>query len=146
MLRRAALLLVVAVPLAGADLLHKAVGETPDWAYHPRGAAWVALSVFVVVACLALSRVPSAGVAAAAGLLAAGAAGNGIAAVAWERGIPNPIVWESASHVAAFNLADVFTLLGIALLMALLGSVTIRNRERLLPPRAVVRMLWERLR
>ena len=146
MLRRAALLLSVAVPLAGADLLHKAAATTPEWAYHPRGGAWVALSASVFLACLALSRVPSAGVAAGAGLLAAGAAGNGIAAVAWERGIPNPIVWESGSHLAAFNLADVFTVLGIALLLVLLSSVTIRNRERLLAPRAVARMLWERLR
>jgi hypothetical protein len=146
MLRRAALLLTVAVPLAGADLVHKAVGTTPHWAYHPRGGAWVVLSATVVVACLALSRVPSPGVAAAAGLLAAGAAGNGIAAVAWERGIPNPIVWESDSHLAAFNLADVFTLAGIALLIVLLSSVTIRNRERLLAPRAFARMLWQRLR
>jgi lipoprotein signal peptidase len=137
MLRRAVLLLTVAVPLAGADLLHKALGTTPHWGYHPRGAAWIALSAVVVLGCLALSRVPSAGVAAASGLLAAGAAGNGIAAVAWERGIPNPIVWESDSHLAAFNLADVFTLAGIALLLVLLGSVTIRNRERL---------LWGRLR
>ena len=146
MLRRAALLLSVAVPLAGADLLHKALATTPAWAYHPRGGAWIALSAAVFLACVALSRVPSEGVAAGAGLLAAGAAGNGIAAVAWERGIPNPIVWESGSHLAAFNLADVFTVLGIALLLVLLSSVTIRNRERLLAPRAVVRMLWERLR
>lgn len=137
MLRRAALVLTVAVPLAGADLLHKAIGTTPQWAYHPRGASWVVLTAAVFVGCLALSRIPSAGIAAAAGVLAAGAAGNGIAAVAWERGIPNPIVWESDAHLAAFNLADVFTLVGIALLIVLLGSVTIRNRERL---------LWGRLR
>ena len=146
MLGRVALLLAVALPLTGADLLHKALATTPEWAYHDRGPAWIALSGFVVLGCLALARVPSIGVAAAAGLLAAGAAGNGIAALAWERGIPNPLTWESSSHVAAFNLADVFTLAGIALLMVLLGSVTIRNRERLLPPRAVARMLWQRLR
>jgi lipoprotein signal peptidase len=139
MLRRAALLLTVAVPLAGADLLHKAVGTTPHWAYHPRGAAWIALSAAVILACLALSRVPSVGIVAAAGLLAAGAAGNGIAAVAWERGIPNPIVWESGSHLAAFNLADVFTLVGIALLLVLLSSATIRNRERLFSRRLLDR-------
>ena len=143
---RVALLLAVAVPLAVVDLVHKALATTPEWAYHHRGAAWIALSGFVLLGCLALARVPSTGVAAAAGLLAAGACGNGIAALAWERGIPNPLVWESSSHVAAFNLADVFTLVGIALLMVLLGSITIRNREHLLPPRAVARMLWQRRR
>jgi hypothetical protein len=146
MLGRAVLLLAVALPLAAADLLHKALATTPPWAYHERGGAWIVLSGLVVLGCLALVRVPSPAVAAAAGLLAAGAAGNGTAALAWERGIPNPLVWESRSHVAAFNLADVFTLAGIALLMVLLGSVTIRNRERLLPPRAFARMLRQRFR
>ena len=146
MLGRATLLLAVALPLAGIDLLHKALASTPEWAYHARGGAWVALSACVVLGCLALARVPSAAVAGASGLLAAGAAGNGIAAVAWDRGIPNPIVWESSTRAAAFNLADVYTLVGIALLMVLLGSFTIRNRERLLPPRAFARMLWQRFR
>jgi hypothetical protein len=146
MLARATLLLAVALPLSGIDLLHKAIATTPDWAYHARGGAWIALSGCVVLGCLALARVPSVAVASAAALLAAGAAGNGISAVAWERGIPNPIVWESSSHAAAFNLADLYTLVGIALLMVLLGSVTIRNRERLLPPRAFARMLWQRFR
>jgi hypothetical protein len=146
MAERAALLLALALPLAGVDLLHKALAATPPWAYHERGPAWIALSGCVALGCLGLVRVPSRAVAAAAGLLAAGALGNGVAALLWERGIPNPLVWESRNHVAAFNLADLFTLSGIAFLMVLLGSLTIRSRERLLPPRAFARMLWERLR
>ena len=146
MRRRAAILLAMALPLASLDLLHKALATTPAWGYHERGAAWIALSGCVAFGSLALVRVPSQAVAAAAGLLAAGALGNGIAALAWERGIPNPLVWESSTHVAAFNLADVFTLVGISFLMVLLGSLMIRNRERLLPPRAVARMLWQRRR
>jgi hypothetical protein len=146
MTRRTALLLAVALPLAALDLLHKALATTPVWGYHERGPAWIALSGFVVVGCVTLGRVPSRAVAAAAGLLAAGALGNGISALAFERGIPNPLVWESETHAAAFNLADVFTLVGIAFLMVLLGSLTIRNRERLLPPRAFARMFWQRRR
>lgn len=146
MLRRMLLLLALAAPLAALDLAHKVVGETREWAYHPRGAAWIAMSVAVALGCLALTRVPSASVAAMAGILAAGAAGNGVAAIVWERGIPNPIVMDIGQAVIAFNLADIFTLVGVLLLMVELSSVTIRNRDQLLPPRQFARMLWQRVR
>lgn len=146
MSRRALLLLSVALPLAALDLLHKGLATTPEWAYHPRGAAWIALCAVVLAGCLALTRVPSTLVAACAGVLAAGATGNGIAAIASERGIPNPIVFEGERGAVAFNLADLLTLAGIALLMVTLSSVAIRNRAQLLPPRAFARMLWRRVR
>ncbi len=146
MARRAVLLLSVAVPLALLDLVHKAIATTPDWAYHPRGTAWVVMCLSVLAGCVALTRVPSTLVAVCAGVLAAGAAGNGIAAVSWERGIPNPLVLDVGSDAVAFNVADLLTLAGIALLMVTLSSVTIRNREQLLPPRAFARMLWRRVR
>ncbi len=146
MLSRLGLLLVVALPLLAVDLAYKAFGTTPVWAYHPRGTAWVVLSAAVVAGCLALTRVPSRAVALTAAPLAAAAAGNGIAAVAWSQGIPNPIVFESASHVAAFNLADVFALVGIVLLGTTLSTVSIRNRAKLIPPRRFVRALRQRLR
>lgn len=146
MARRALLLLAIAIPLATLDLVHKAVATTPDWAYHPRGAAWIAMCALVLLGCLALTRVPSSLVAATAGVLAAGAAGNGIAAVTSERGIPNPLVFDLGEDAVAFNVADLLTLVGIALLMVTLSSVTIRNREQLLPPRAFARMLWRRVR
>ena len=93
------------------------MGETQEWAYHPRGAAWIAMSAAVALGCLALTRVPSASVAAMAGILAAGAAGNGVAAIVWERGMPNPVVMVIGQAVIAFNLADIFTLVGVLLLM-----------------------------
>lgn len=146
MLRRAALLVAVALPLAAFDLAHKALASTPEWAYHPRGGAWIAMCALVFAGCLALTRVPSVLVAATAGVLAAGAAGNGLAAVTSERGIPNPLVVEFDRGAVAFNVADLFTLAGIALLMVTLSSVTIRNREQLLPPRAFAHMLLFRWR
>ena len=78
-------------------------------------------------------------------ILAAGAAGNGVAAIVWERGIPNPLVMDIGQAVIAFNLADIFTLVGVLLLMVELSSVTIRNRNQLLPPRQFARMLWQRV-
>ena len=144
MLPRVLLLLSAAIPLAALDLAHKLAVPTEEWAYHPRGPAWVGLSVVVALGCLALTRVPSAFVALAAGMLAAGAAGNGISALGWDRGIPNPIVVDLESAVIAFNLADVLTLAGIVLLTVELSSVTIRNRAQLRPPRELARMLSER--
>lgn len=146
MSRRVLLLLAVAVPLTAADLLHKAVADTPFWAYHPRGAAWLVLAAAVVAGSVALTRVPSRAVSGWAGLLAAGAAGNGIAAVAWDAGVPNPIVLQTDSYLAALNLADVFTLVGICTLMVTLVVVSIRNRAMLLPPRELARHLLQRLR
>ncbi len=146
MLARLGLLLGVALPLLAADLALKAFGTTPVWAYHPRGTAWIVLSGLVVVGCLALTRVPSRAVAITAAPLAAAAAGNGIAALAWSQGIPNPIVFESSTEVAAFNLADIFALIGIVALGVTLGTVSIRNREQLIPPRRFVRTLRQRFR
>ena len=104
------------------------------------------MSAGVAAGCLALSRIPSAAVSAMAGILGAGAVGNGVAALVWERGIPNPLVVDAGAAVIAFNFADVLTLVGILLLTVELGSVTIRNREQLVPPHEFARMLWERVR
>lgn len=144
MLRRALTVIVLAVPLAVADLAHKAAVETPFWAYHARSGGWIVLSLGVLAGCLLLARVPSLLVAVAAGILAGGVTGNVGSALTSEQGVHNPIVLETGSHVVALNLADVFTLAGIALLTSSLVIVSVRNRERLLPPRAFVRALRRR--
>jgi hypothetical protein len=136
---------LLAAPLAALDLAHKASSTTPDWAYHVRSGSWILLAGALVAGCFALAWVPSAAVAAAAGVLAGGATGNLLSAVGSDEGIPNPIVVGESTAIA-FNLADVFTLLGIAALMGTLVAVTIHNRERLLPPRAVWRLVRQRLR
>jgi lipoprotein signal peptidase len=145
MLRRATLTLVLALPLAAADLAHKELAETQAWAYHVRSASWVVLSLAVVAGCFLLALVPSTAVAAGAGVLAGGVAGNAVSALVSERGIQNPLVVAVGRDAVAFNVADVLTLAGIALLMVSLTTVTIRNRERLLPPRAFWRLLRRRL-
>jgi len=142
MLWRALTTVAVAVVLAAVDLAHKTAFVTPPWGYHARSGAWLALTAAVVVGCLLLVRVPSWAVAAAAGVLAGGAAGNAVSAVGSGEGVPNPIVLEGSRHAVAFNLADVFTLAGILLLTSLLVVVTLDHRDRLLPPRAA----WRRAR
>lgn len=146
MVFRVRLLVAVALPLAAADLLHKLVDDTQDWAYHPRGSLWVVLVTLVALGCVVLTRIPSLVVAVFAGVLAAGAIGNGVAALAWEEGVPNPLVVRSDTHIAAFNVADVLTIFGIAGLTVALIAVTIANRAILPPPRRVARILWAKLR
>jgi lipoprotein signal peptidase len=131
---RFAVLLAVAVPLAIADLVHKASAETQWWAYHERSLGWIALCVVLFVAILALVRVPSATIPPAAGLLAAGVLGNMMSAAWNDLRVPNPIVVEGNRAILAFNLADIWALAGIVLLMISLSVWLIRNRELLPPP------------
>jgi Signal peptidase (SPase) II len=139
MRRRALATLVLATVLAAADLWHKASTPTPPWAFHTRSTAWVALSLALLGAVLALTRVPSLAVAISAGILAGGVAGNLVSAALHNLAVPDPIVIATGRGVAAFNLADVFVLTGILSLTAALMAAAIRHRDSLRPPRG-----WER--
>jgi hypothetical protein len=127
---RLAALAAVAVPLAALDLVWKATSPTPEWAYHARSPAWLALSLAVLVSTFLLARVPSFAVTLTAGVLAAGILGNSVSGASNELRVPNPIVVRTESAIVAFNLADVLALAGIAGLVAALASLLIRNRER----------------
>lgn len=146
MRRRSVWTVALGALLAAADLAVKAAVATPAWSYHPRSGAWVALTLTVVVGCLALARVPSTAVALAAGVTAGGAAGNLVSFAVSGRGVENPLVIRGSAAGVAFNLADVYFLTGIVLLMVTTIAFSIRNRERLPPPRGLVAALVERLR
>ena len=134
---RVAVLLAVAVPLAVADLAHKARSETQWWAYHERSLPWLVLCAVLFVVTLALARVPSLAIPPAAGLLAAGVLGN-MTSAAWNGlRVPNPIVVHGDRAVLAFNLADVWALAGILALTVSLSVWLVRNREQLPPPQEV---------
>lgn len=132
---RLAVLLAVALPLALVDLAHKASAETQWWAYHERSLAWLALCFVLFVATIGLSRIPAAGVAPAAGLLAAGVLGNAMSAAWNDLRVPNPIVLRGDHMILAFNLADVCALIGILAVLVTLSVWLVRNRELLPPPR-----------
>ena len=133
------LLVAPAAVLAVVDQAVKATVRTPWWAFHHRSHGWVALSIALLVGALLLTRVPSRVVAVAAGVMSGGAIGNLVSARSDANYVPNPLVIGTYPHAFAFNLADVFFTVGILLLMSALIVVTLRNRDRLPPPRA-----WER--
>jgi Signal peptidase (SPase) II len=136
---RLTLVLGPALALAVVDLAVKASVTTPLRDFHERSAVWAASSAALLLGAVVLTYVPSRAVALAAGVTGGGVLGNLVSA-AWYHGlVPNPLLVGSERNGIAFNLADVFVLCGILLLMGSLVRASIRNRDRLIPPRR-----WER--
>jgi hypothetical protein len=137
--RRLSVIVAVALGLAAVDLVVKASLPTSPWLLHERSIRWHVLSVALVAGCLALARVPSSFVAVAAGLSAAGALGNLISAIGHGGAVPDPLLLGGARNGIAFNLADVFVVLGLLGLVPALITTSLQNRRSLIPPRS-----WER--
>lgn len=146
MAERLLIVLVAAVTLAAVDLRVKSILDTPAWAYHHRSDVWVVECVVTLVAALAVTRIPSLGVATGAGLLSGGVLGNLVSANRDGGSVPDPLLVGTRFGGIAFNLADVFTLLGIVVLFGSLMAFAIRNRDRLPPPSRAERWLLRRLR
>jgi hypothetical protein len=131
---RAAIALALALPLLVADLWLKAEATTPWWAYHERSLAWVALCAVAAVGIVLVTRIPAPLVPPAAGVLLAGVLGNVLSAAWNDLEVPNPILVRGDSAVLAFNLADLYALVGVILLVAAVGGWLVRNREALPSP------------
>src|SRR5207342_3335100 len=102
--------------------------------FHHRSPGWVILSMALLIGAVLLALVPSRLVAVAAGVMSGGALGNLVSA-RWDGNwVPNPLVIGHSGHGFAFNLADVFLMLGNLLLMTALIVFTVHHRERLAPP------------
>jgi hypothetical protein len=128
---RAAVALGVALPLVVADLWLKAEASTPWWAYHARSPAWVFLCLVVVVGLVLVTRIPAPLVPPAAGVLLAGVLGNVLSAAWNDLAVPNPILVRADGSVVAFNLADLYALVGVVLLASAVGGWLVRNRAQL---------------
>ena len=128
---RLLLLVVPAAALASVDLIVKASVPTASWAFHHRSGAWIALCVALLVGSAFLCVVPSASVALAGGVMSAGVIGNLVSARADGNWVPNPLIASHGRFTVAFNLADVFFLLGNLLLMITLSAEVVRHRDRL---------------
>jgi hypothetical protein len=135
---RIGIMLCVALPLAAADLLVKASEPTEAWAYHERSLGWLLLSLAMLAVMVGVTRIPSMLVVLSAGVLAGGLLGNSLSA-AWNgMEVPNPLVFAGDRGLIAFNLADIWALAGIFLLVSAIGVWLIRNRA-LIPPPAELR-------
>ena len=137
-LLRLALFVVPASLLVGADVLVKAFAPTASWDFHQRSAGWSLAALVWLGGLLALAVLPSRLSATAAGVVAGGVLGNVVSALRHGGRVPNPLVVATT----AFNLADVWILVGLPLLMFALARVAIHQRaviDRFIPPRR-----WER--
>ena len=137
---------VAAACLAAIDLDVKHVLTTPFWAYHHRSDGWVVLCLVTLVVAGLLTRIPSRAVTLGAALMSGGVLGNLVSARADGGYVPDPLLVGNRFRGIAFNIADVFTLVGIVMLTVALMVVAIRNRDRLPPPTRPERWLLRRLR
>jgi lipoprotein signal peptidase len=130
---RQAILVLTAVVFATADLVHKAV--VPAELHHAR-TPFVGLVMGGLVAALVVlvPRLPSNAAAIGAGIVCGGALGNLVSLFAWSQGVPDPLMIVGENHALAFNLADVFALVGDALLLSAAIIFGVRNRRRLREP------------
>ena len=131
--RRLAYFIVPTLGLAFLDLAVKERLPTSEWLLHERSAAWVAASTALLLACFAIAWLSSLKVAVMAALTAGGALGN-LVSVTRDGAVPNPL-HVGGSNGIVFNLADVFVVGGLLLLVVALMSASVRNRDRLIPPR-----------
>ena len=128
--RRRLLLIATAVLVAAADLVYKAIVSASY--HHLRSPAIAVLAAAVITALVALvPRLPSPAASLGAGLAAGGALGNLVSVLAWSEGVPDPLVLTGAQYGVAFNLADVFALVGDVLLLSAAVLYGIRHRTRL---------------
>jgi Signal peptidase (SPase) II len=142
---RIAIVLFLVVPLAGIDLLVKAVLPTAPLFFHRRSGEWMILSAVLLVVALLLTRLPSRLLAGGAGLLAAGVLGNLVSASLHRGLVPNPFVIISGDFEVAFNLADLFVVGGIVLLTVAGLRLAVRHRD-LLPQSTLAVRLFRRVR
>ena len=125
-------LFLIAVPagvLASVDLFVKLKVPTESWAFHHRSDAWVVLSIVLLLGASSLALVRSRAVALAAGVMCGGVIGNLVSARADGNWVPNPLVIANNDLIVAFNLADVFFVVGELSLMATLIVVAIRSHQ-----------------
>jgi lipoprotein signal peptidase len=127
---RRVLMLIIAATLACVDLADK-VAMRADY-FHARSSVTLILATLIVF-CLVVfvPRLPSRAVLLGAAVAAGGALGNMISAIAWAKGVPDPLVLGGPARGIAFNLADVFVFVGDAVMLSAVLVYALRNRAQL---------------
>lgn len=121
--------LAFAVPLVAADLWLKSAATTPPWTYHQRDIPWVILCLAMIPLVLVAARIPSSLVQPAAAMLLAGIAGNLLSALSNDLLVPNPILVRGEGAELAFNLADLYAMVGIVVLIAAVFAWLMQRRS-----------------
>jgi lipoprotein signal peptidase len=125
---RALALGATALVLAAVDLAHKAGVGVAN--LHSRSALYVVVVVALSTAWVgAILAARSTALALAGGVVTGGALGNVLSLALWS-GVPNPLVLGAV----AFNVADVFVLVGFILVGATALALVARHPERLREP------------
>jgi lipoprotein signal peptidase len=131
--RRRFLLVAAAMSCAVIDLAHKTLN--PADFHHARTlVAGFFMAALVAGLVVLVPRIASNAAALGAGIACGGALGNLVSLLAWEQGVPDPIIVAGVSQGIAFNLADVFALGGNAVLLSAAFAYGVRHRERLREP------------
>jgi hypothetical protein len=143
--RRLLILLLITTTLAAVDLWVKFALPTPEWALHQRSNVWFIGSLLLLFGALPLAKLPSNAVTVAAGIFDGGVLGNVLSASGDHYVVPNPLLIGNQINGIAFNLADLFILVGNLMLMAALIVLVVRNRH-LLPSEAQAVRRWRRRR
>jgi lipoprotein signal peptidase len=118
---------------ASIDLVHKALARAEF--HHPR-AVYMTLVIAALITALVVfvPRLPSTAAALGAGVACGGALGNLVSLLAWQQGVPDPLVLAGSTHGLAFNLADLFAVAGDALLLSAVILHGLHQRARLREP------------
>jgi lipoprotein signal peptidase len=105
-------LVLLALGVAAVDLTHKLVVHAD---YHHVRSRYVAIAMIAVIAGLVVlvPRVPSRAALLGGAAAVGGALGNLCSLLIWGgRGVPDPLVLQVETTGLAFNLADVFAVVG----------------------------------
>jgi hypothetical protein len=131
---RLALFVALASGLAAVDLLVNALVPIASWEYHQRASIWAVLSLLFLVGLAPMAALPSWFCSSAAGVVGGGVLGSVVSAGMHGGGVADPLVLGGT----AFNLGDVFMLLGTPVLMVSVAATMIQHRDaidRRIPPR-----------
>jgi lipoprotein signal peptidase len=128
--KRRLLLIWLAVAFATVDLMHKMFTRADI--HHARTPyVTVVMAALIVALVLLVPRLPSNAAAVGAGIACGGALGNLVSLLAWSKGVPDPIVVVGATRGVAFNLADVFAVVGDMLLLSTVLVLAVQRRGAL---------------